>query len=106
MVSKRAGTSRAASAGRKPVARAKSVSFGLQAPSAHRVTLAGEFNDWNPEVAPMKLGTDGTWSVRVRLKPGAYQYKFVVDGEWWTDPANPSRVSAPDGSVNSVLDVA
>ena len=36
------------------------------------------------------------WSVTIKLSPGTYQYKFVVDGTTWIkDPYAPSE--APDG---------
>ena len=40
------------------------------------------------------------------LPPGAYEYKFVVDGEWLTDPGNPEVRPNAFGTYNSVLLVA
>jgi len=52
------------------------------------VYLAGEFNSWNPTATPM-VGPDeyGEYKVSVKLSPGRYQYKFVVDGNWLQDTA-------------------
>jgi 1,4-alpha-glucan branching enzyme len=38
---------------------------------------------------------DGTYSITVKLTPGSYQYKFVIDGQWTKDPYSPG--DAPDG---------
>lgn len=65
------------------------VTFALSAPSAARVALIGDFNDWNPEANPLRRGK-GQWSVTLKLKPGRYRYSFVVDGSSWrADPRTP-----------------
>lgn len=81
-------------------ASAKQVSFRLQAPEAGRVTVAGTFNGWNPVALAMTKAVDGTWSASLDLAPGAYLYKFVVDGKWIADPNGGAPVP-PDG--NSAL---
>ena len=63
-----------------------------------KLFLAGSFNDWNPANEKYLLSDDdgdGIWSITVKLPPGTYQYKFVVDGNWTKDPSSPS--DAPDG---------
>jgi len=92
-------------AGRKDVeaalARFRPVEFRLVGhDAATSVTLAGEWNGWDPRVQPMAR-RDGAWVATVDLEPGAYPYKFVVDGEWITDPANPE--TAPDGPHTNSL---
>lgn len=72
-------------------------------PDAHRVILSGEFNNWNEEQLVMKK-TAGGWELPYVLAPGNYQYKFIVDGQWMTDPANPHMASL-HGHTNSVLSV-
>lgn len=72
-------------------------------PDAHRVIVAGEFNNWNEEQLVMKK-TDTGWELPYVLGPGNYQYKFIVDGQWMTDPANPHLASLY-GHTNSVLTV-
>ena len=70
-------------------AAAGGVTFALSAPSAARVALIGDFNDWNPEANPLRRG-EGQWSVTLKLKPGRYRYSFVVDGSSWrADPRTP-----------------
>ncbi len=51
-------------------------------PNAESVLLVGTFNAWNPSTCPMKRSADGLWRVSLKLAPGIYEYKFLVDGEW------------------------
>lgn len=83
------------------------VQFVVTVPSALSVSLVGDFNDWDPGSTQLQSGAGGVWSVTVPLRPGRYQYAFVVDGtRWVADPAAPPAVSADDfGSPNSVVTV-
>jgi len=81
------------------------VSFEYAAPDAGGVTVAGEFNGWDPAAAPLVQGDDGIWRVTLELAPGTYEYKFVVDDVWVADPANPESVPDPYGGENSLLTV-
>jgi Beta-lactamase/Glycogen recognition site of AMP-activated protein kinase/Domain of unknown function (DUF3471) len=66
------------------------------------VNLAGSFNDWKP--AAILCGREAAeWVCRVDLKPGKYFYKFIVDGNWIVDPANPTKEDDGRGNTNSVL---
>ncbi|NIR49380.1 MAG: serine hydrolase [candidate division Zixibacteria bacterium] len=71
---------------------------------ANLVTLAGSFNDWNPLHTLLHREGD-RWVCRIDLEPGKYTYKFVVDGEWITDPDNPRTETDEAGHTNSVLNV-
>jgi hypothetical protein len=42
----------------------------------------------------------------VLLPEGRFEYKFVVDHRWQTDPANDRYCPNGLGSLNSVLEVA
>ena len=65
---------------------AKPVNFICAAPSAHQVTLAGDFNDWDTAACPMKRQPDGNWLVQVHLNHGHHHYLFFVDGKPTLDP--------------------
>jgi Glycogen recognition site of AMP-activated protein kinase len=74
---------------RRPSAAPAGVTFALAAPAAARVSVIGDFNDWNADVNPLRRENDN-WSVILKLKPGRYRYSFVVDGSSWrADPATP-----------------
>ena len=67
--------------------------------------LAGDFNSWNPDLAPMRLMDEGAFQVRLPLGPGRYQYRYVIDGRWERDPANERVAVNPFGELNSVVEV-
>jgi hypothetical protein len=80
------------------------VRFVYVAPQAKSVALVGDFNQWNPTVAPLKKLADGTWIVDLPLGPGRYAYAFLVDGTLQADPAAPRATPRDDfGFANSVL---
>ena len=84
----------------------KAVSFRLDSPEANSVTLVGDFNNWHPNARQLRRGKEGVWKGILRLTPGVYQYKFVVDGsEWWEDPENPKRAPNNYGTMNSICEV-
>jgi 1,4-alpha-glucan branching enzyme len=74
-------------------------------PDARAVFVAGSFNQWQPASTPLKVTAGGRWSVELELAPGAYEYRFVVDGQWIADPAASESVPNPFAGVNSVLRV-
>ncbi|HEX5068356.1 MAG TPA: AAA family ATPase [Myxococcota bacterium] len=74
---------------------------------ASDVRIAGDFNGWVPDKGVRSLieteGTARVWTKILRLPPGRYQYRYVVDGEWREDPENPETANGPVGGRNSVL---
>jgi len=81
----------------------KAVTFTLKGYlDARNVILAGSFNDWNEQKTRM-IRMDNTWKVTVDLPGGKHHYKFIVDGMWMTDPANPIIENDGEGNLNSVL---
>ncbi len=81
----------------------KSAEFKLYAPQAKKVSVAGNFNKWDTKADPAKKDAKGNWSVKVSLKPGSYEYKFFVDGNWMNDPRATSFVGNGYGSQNCVI---
>jgi hypothetical protein len=81
------------------------IRFSLFAPNARKVSVCGEFNDWEPDATSMQLGKDGRWEAAFALQPGRYRYKFVVDGEWLHDPNAQENEPNEHGSLNSVLQI-
>ena len=79
--------------------------FELPYLPADEVFLAGTFNEWHPAMFPMIEAEDGTWLKELRLPPGTYEYRFVVDGRWISDPNNPRVVPNPFGGLNSVVEI-
>lgn len=79
------------------------VLFTYEDPSAGSVFLAGSFNGWSASDWPLKNDGKGNWAIVRLLDPGSYEYKFVVDGNWLTDPENPETKSDGYGGMNSSL---
>jgi hypothetical protein len=47
--------------------------------------------------------TDSGWIVNVKLAPGKYFYKFIVDGNWTIDTDNKINENDGEGNTNSVF---
>ncbi|OGV78669.1 MAG: hypothetical protein A3K19_31725 [Lentisphaerae bacterium RIFOXYB12_FULL_65_16] len=82
------------------------VSFVCEiAAEAREVFLVGDFNGWDPDARRMVKGKDGFCRAKVKIEPGRYQYKFVVDGEWCHDPSANAQVPNQYGTLNSIANV-
>lgn len=85
-----------------PTVTREGVMFTLEAPAAGRVQLAGDFNGWALDGNEMS-STGGIWRTTVKLPPGRYRYRYVVDGSWQNDPSNPLIEACPYGGHDSIL---
>lgn len=83
----------------------KAVQFKYEAPNAGSVFIAGDFNDWNSHAAELRKDKGGVWKASLKLKPGRYEYKFLVDGEWRNDPGCHQCVPNKYGSANCVIEI-
>ena len=89
---------------KKPVT--KEVTFTLHAERGKEVYLAGEFNDWNPTAKKLAYKVrQGIYTITIKLAPGSYQYKYVIDGCWCADPENAESIPNDQGTFNSVITV-
>ena len=85
---------------------AKRVALNFQRSDARQVHVVGDFNGWRlSDTGVMRADGDGRWGAELDLRPGRYRYKFVVDGHWLEDPANPQQETNAFGSVDSILTV-
>jgi 1,4-alpha-glucan branching enzyme len=80
--------------------------FTFHAPESKKIYIAGTFNDWNTKSMPMKKDKDGTWRIMIKLSPGRYEYKYIVDGTWAQDCPGAELVPNPFGTYNCLIDVA
>jgi len=90
---------------RYPALENEEVTLSYCAPAAEEVCVAGTFNNWSADSAPLKPARDGNWSIQLNLKAGRYEYRFVVDGEWQDDPGAAESVPNPYGGRNAVLKI-
>ncbi|ALA57453.1 isoamylase early set domain-containing protein [Nitrospira moscoviensis] len=79
----------------------------LLQPQAQSVSVAGDFNGWNRALTQLERTDGGMWTATIPLKPGRYQYMFVIDGKHWiADPLASEDAGDGFGSTNAVLDVS
>ncbi|KAJ8760937.1 hypothetical protein K2173_021975 [Erythroxylum novogranatense] len=55
---------------------------------ASKVLLAGSFDGWTTQ-RKMEKSSTGIFSLYLKLYPGRYEIKFIVDGDWRIDPLRP-----------------
>lgn len=82
------------------------VQFVLVAPTARKVQVVGDFNDWDAshaEYSAQHRG-GGVWSVTAAVPEGHHRYSFVVDDSVWvSDPTAPRLLDDDFGMPNSAL---
>jgi len=88
-----------------PASTPEGVMFTVEASDAEQVHLAGDFNDWTLDGSEMEL-IDGIWTKVVKLPPGRYRYRYVIDGQWQSDPLNTVVEPSAYGGHDSILVVA
>jgi hypothetical protein len=70
------------------------------------ISLVGGFNDWDSDSTMMTEVSPGVWTVSLVLRPGVYEYQFILNGKQRvTDPTMP-QTSSDFGSPNSVVTVS
>jgi hypothetical protein len=82
------------------------VRFMYQSGDAKHIALSGNFTQWQPAYSLQKNST-GEWFIDVPLKPGRYEYQFVIDGKQWL--ADPNSIQYQDdgfGGKNSIIVVS
>lgn len=84
----------------------REVQFVLVAPTARKVSVVGDFNDWDAshkEFQAQHRG-GGVWSVTAKVPVGHHRYSFVVDDSVWVaDPTAPRVIDDDFGMPNSAL---
>lgn len=63
--------------------------FQYQSTNARIITIAGDFNNWNPYSHQLQHKGAGTFEIELELDPKKiYLYSFILDGTWVADPNN------------------
>jgi hypothetical protein len=83
----------------------KEVVFRFDITQRDRVQIAGEFNNWIPDKNVETEILDGSLQKILRVSPGGYEYRLIIDGVWQQDPANPKAAPNDMGGYNSLLNV-
>ena len=78
------------------------VTFQITDSTAKKVSVAGSFNNWNPNTNPLSK-KDSVWKADIYLDPGYYYYKLVVDDKWIPDPSNDWKINDGGDGYNSII---
>lgn len=75
------------------------------AEGAERVTLVGDFNNWDEQSTPMDKKKGNKFSITLDLEPNKeYQYRYLINGrEWHNDWEADKYVPNPFSGDNSVV---
>ena len=79
--------------------------FTLYDPEARTVYVVGDFNGWNAYSHPLKKDSKGKWKLTPSLTPGRYEYLFLVDDQWKSDPRCTNLTPNIFGGENCVLKI-
>lgn len=80
--------------------------FNPQGKRYKKVQIAGQMNDWAPNLSPdLVLNEEGIYEATLLLSPGTYLYQMALDGDWNHDPNNPNKVDNGYGKFNSILQI-
>lgn len=95
------------------------IKFQYEDPSAWRVEVAGQFNDWktfpDQKSIQMKKDENGIWTAVIPFRQNAkgdqvyveygkrYQYKVVINGTSWIEDPNNTLKSTEAGITNSLI---
>jgi hypothetical protein len=81
------------------------VSFTLDLPGTHSVSVMGTFNQWRSQGFEMQWDKEReVWSLTLRLPEGRHEYAFLIDGQRViSDPGAHFYQADGFGNQNSVL---
>jgi hypothetical protein len=77
------------------------LSFTYTAPPGEQITVAGNFNNWDPFMYRLEEKSPGYYTLTLPLPPGTYHYVFFHRGQRLLDPANPFKAYTREGQAAS-----
>jgi hypothetical protein len=83
----------------------KGLNFSFNGPPGELITVAGNFNNWDPFMYELNESPPGAYSINIPLPSGTYHYVFFYRGQRYVDPDNPRRIYSRNGSAASVIEV-
>nr|AGS51715.1 hypothetical protein [uncultured bacterium contig00037] len=81
----------------------KGLNFLFKGPPGETVTVAGNFNGWDPFMYELKEDPAGVYSTIIPLPPGTYQYVFFLKGQRYLDIYNSRRAYSREGNAVSEI---
>lgn len=85
---------------------ARPIEIIVRRPDAQSVRITGDFSQWAKEGAALESDGAGGWRCVLKLPPGEYQYRLLVDGEWADHEDAHRTVENAFGTRNSILRVS
>jgi hypothetical protein len=70
------------------------------------VSVAGDFNEWNPSKTPLVADGDRLVGSAVVAGGRRYAFRYFSDGKWFNDDAADAYEPNEYGGYNCVLDLA
>ncbi len=81
------------------------VEFTVAGQPGELITIAGDFNGYNPFTQRLAETRPGVYGIKLKLLPGRHLYYFVLDGVPFIDPLNEHVVLDVDQKQLSVVTV-
>ena len=81
------------------------LAFSFKAEPGEKITVAGNFNGWDPFMYELRELSPGFYSLTLPLPRGTFQYVFYHRGEPVPDPANPRHRYSRDGMTVSEAEI-
>lgn len=82
------------------------ITFQYRGARNQKVYIYGDFNNWDPYMYRMtEVPGTGSYSHSLRLSPGTYRYRYIVDGTSLPDPLNDEKILDIFGKTASVFTV-
>jgi 1,4-alpha-glucan branching enzyme len=78
------------------------IEFSFDAPNAESVSVLGNWDSWTYAVPLSYCYETGMWHGHSLVKPGKYQYQFIVDDERAHNPAEAAQFVRGRGMANVV----
>ena len=80
------------------------VAFRVWAPNATKLSVIGDFNDWNRDAHPLESADDGVWSGFVEGAKEGDEYKYaIINGEQSMDRIDPRAIEVTNSTGNAVV---
>lgn len=86
------------------VSKESNIGFMYSNSKPKAVYLIGDFNKWSKTANLMEKDNNHKWTTMLKLRPGTYNYCFLVGGKWTIDPNN-KKAAVYKGKKVSVLTV-
>lgn len=80
------------------------VTFEFHGRPGQRVSIMGDFNDWDPFTDPLSDVRPGIFRITLRVLSGRHFYVFFTEGRKTLDPYNSETGTDPDGNPVNYFD--